>query len=125
MKHRWTWALAAALVATGCASGPSPRDEIAAAESAVRESERAEAQTLATAEWNSARETLERAKEAEEKDREVQARRLAELAEARAQLAAARAREEQARRSLENQQESVDRIDGVRDGQPRPLPVVP
>jgi hypothetical protein len=108
-----------AAFAAACASGPSPRDQIAAAESAMREAERADAQTYATAEWNNARETLADAKHAAEHDREVQARRLAELAEARAQLASARSREAQARRSLENQQESVDRLEAV------PAPVTP
>lgn len=103
---------AAVALAMACASAPSPRDEIAAAESALGESERAEAQSLAPAEWDRARETLAQAKDAAEHDREVQARRLAELAEARAELAGARAREAQARRSLENQRKSVDRVEG-------------
>jgi len=99
-RHTLVAGAVALAFAWGCAGSP-PRARVAAAESALRDAETAQAQTLATPEWNSARDTLERAQKAMERERYADARELADQALVEAQLASARAKSESARKSNE------------------------
>ena len=93
-----------------CAGGGHPRQAISAAQTALRAAESDEAQTYATAEWNTARSQLDDARNALEADDDTQARRLAEKAEAEANLAGAQARLATAQRLLENQQTTTQQL---------------
>ncbi|RIL07342.1 MAG: hypothetical protein DCC71_03255 [Proteobacteria bacterium] len=90
-----------------CASTPPPRSQIAAAEAALRDAETAQAQTLATPEWNTARDKLERARRELRDENYTTARELADEALVEAQLAAAVARSEAARKSSEAMQQTI------------------
>jgi hypothetical protein len=90
-----------------CASTPPPRTQIAAAEAALRDAETAQAQTLATPEWNTARSKLERARRELRDENYTTARELADEALVEAQLAAAVARSEAARKSSEALQQTL------------------
>lgn len=101
-------ALALALIAgAGCASTPARKSQIAAAEAALRDAETAQAQTLATPEWNEAREKLERARREMRDENYTTARELADEALVEARLAAAVARSESARQSSRAMQETI------------------
>ena len=100
-----------ALVGTlACAGGGHPREAISAAQTALRAAESDEAQTYATAEWNTARSQLDDARQALEEENNTRARRLAEKAEAEANLAGAQARLATAERLLENQRTTTRQL---------------
>lgn len=76
----------------GCASGPPPRQEMAAADFAVNEAEEAEASRYAPVDLRNARKKLEAAERAMASRDHKEARRLAEQAFVDAQLAETKAR---------------------------------
>lgn len=102
---------AAGLLLGGCASAPpSPDDEIASAELAIREAEQARGQQYAPLQMRIAREKLAQAKASAEAERNEKARRLAEDAAVEAQLASAKANQERAARNRSEAQKTVDAL---------------
>jgi hypothetical protein len=100
-------ALAIAAVLAGCASAPVPTDQVALAERAVQDAERAGAVELAPVEMRTAREKLTAAQRAAtERDAKLTAR-LSEQAEIDAQLAEATARAEKSGRAVSELEDSL------------------
>lgn len=124
MRTRMLAAGACALaIGVACASTPPPRSQIAAAEAALRDAETAQAQTLATPEWNTARQKLDEARREMRDENYTAARELADEALVEAQLAAAVARSESARQSSEAMQETIrDLRDEAQRASERVLP---
>jgi Domain of unknown function (DUF4398) len=115
-RLRVTAGAAMLLGLAGCASGPAPEREVAAAEVAVEGAEEANAAARAPAPYALARDKLERAREAMGEGENEEARRLAEEALVDADLAEARARSQVAqenaaelRASIETLREELDR----------------
>ena len=96
------------LLATGCASVPEPKGELANADLALRKAEAVNAAELAPLDARLAREKLEKAKLESEKGRNLEARRLAEEAEVDALVAEAKARSTRVQRATEEKQNQVD-----------------
>jgi hypothetical protein len=88
--HRPATALGIVLAVAGCASGPPPTTELAAARQAITDAERAQAREYAAEELTQARLKLDAANDAVEDEDMDAARRYAEEARADAVLAAAR-----------------------------------
>jgi len=88
----WLAAVSFALLA-GCATDatPPPRAEVARAELAITQAERADAPQYAPVALNEARNQMRQARSAMDAERYAEARRLAEQAQANAQLALAEA----------------------------------
>jgi len=107
----WPGAAVAAAVLTGlaaCGTTPPPREELAAADLAVREADEAEAGTHAPAALRRARDKLEEARAAMQAEDHVRARRLAEQALVDAQLAQAEARSAIAQNQVSEMRESIE-----------------
>jgi hypothetical protein len=94
----------------GCASGPVPEAEMAAAELALTQAEDAEVAARAPAPYALARDKLERARNAMADGENVEARRLAEQALVDAQLAEAEARSEVAREHADELRQSIETL---------------
>jgi hypothetical protein len=94
----------------GCASGPAPEAEMAAAELALTQAEDAEVAARAPAPYALARDKLERARNAMADGENVEARRLAEQALVDAQLAEAEARSEVAREHADELRQSIETL---------------
>ena len=112
---------AVALGLGACATPPMPTDQLALAEQAVRDAERAGAVELAPTEMRDAREKLSAAQRAAGEREAVPARRLAEQAQVDAQLAEATARAEKSARAvseLENSLQTLQRETQRAGGQP-------
>jgi hypothetical protein len=104
-------ALAALVLAAGCASVAPPGETIAAADLALRKADQADAQLHARLETHLAREELEKARLALQAGEHEQSRRAAEKALVHAQLAEARAEAARARR---NEAEIREHIEALR-----------
>ena len=96
------------LALAGCGSTPPPREEVAAADVAVREAEEARAAVYAEATLRDARQHLERAETAMRGEEYTTARREAEKAEVLAQRAEAESRSELAQENVAELRESID-----------------
>lgn len=110
-RRTWSGAAVAAVVVAGltaCASTSPPREELAAADLAVRDADEAEAGTHAPAPLRRARDKLEEARAAMQAEDYVRARRLAEQALVDAQLAQAQARSAIAQNQVSEMRESID-----------------
>lgn len=110
-RRTWSGAAVAAVVVAGltaCASTSPPREELAAADLAVRDADEAEAGTHAPAPLRRARDKLEEARAAMQTEDYVRARRLAEQALVDAQLAQAQARSAIAQNQVSEMRESID-----------------
>jgi hypothetical protein len=94
----------------GCASGPAPDAELAAAGVAFDQAEDADAAARAPAPYALARDKLERARAASADGENIEARRLAEEALVDAQLAEAAARSEIARQNAEELRRSIETL---------------
>jgi hypothetical protein len=90
-----------------CASVPPPTDTIRAAEQAIDEATRADAEPHARLELHMAREHLEEARDLVDAERYDPARRLAEKALVEAQLAEAKANSARAQRNAEELREHI------------------
>ncbi|MCU0759942.1 MAG: DUF4398 domain-containing protein [Steroidobacteraceae bacterium] len=111
---------AVALALGACASQPLPTDQLALAEQAIRDAERAGAVELAPVEMRNAREKLGAAQRAAG-EREVDTTtRLAEQAQVDAQLAEATARAAKSTRAVEQLEDSLRALqrETQRSGQP-------
>lgn len=93
-----------------CASDPAPEAELAAAEVAVDEAEKANAPAQASGPYELARDKLDRARDAMEDGENLEARRLAEQALVDAQLAEAQARSEVARQNAAELRASIETL---------------
>jgi hypothetical protein len=93
---------------TACGTTSPPREELAAADLAVREADEAEAGTHAPAPLRRARDKLDEARAAMQAEEYVRARRLAEQALVDAQLAQAEARSAIAQNQVSEMRESID-----------------
>jgi hypothetical protein len=104
--------IGAGLVAglAACASEPAPDAELAAAEVAVDEAEKANAPAQASGHYELARDKLERARDAMEDGENLEARRLAEQALVDAQLAEAEARSTVARQNAADLRASIETL---------------
>ena len=112
MNATKTFAIAALLAAAtlaGCA-GPAPREQLGAAQNAVRQAERSEAPLHAEAELRAAQAKLAEAEAAFRNDEHARARRLADEAVVDAELAQARAEAIIAQRSAAQMQRSVEAL---------------
>jgi hypothetical protein len=98
------------LLATGCASVPEPKAEIAKADLAYRKSEAVNAAELAPLDARLAREKMEKAKLEMSRGNYQNARWLAEEAEVDALVAEAKARSQRVQRATEDKREAVDEL---------------
>lgn len=125
MKSHSRWrntAFGAAVLLSACASTPPPRDELARADTAIKQAEQAGATEHAPAELREARMQYEQASRIlanQNEDQYPDARRLAERAVADAQLAAGLTRAKRAetitsevRRGVQTLQQELDRPTG-------------
>ena len=111
----------AAILLTACGTGPPPREQLAAADLAIRAAHQAEADARAAAPLRQARDKLEQARAALEAKEHLAAKRLAEQALVDAQRAEAEAGAAAAGEDLARMQRSVEdlRREAV-TGRPRP-----
>jgi hypothetical protein len=100
----------AAAVASGCASVPPPKAELAVSEAAVAKAQEARAYEFAPLQFNAAQEKLMNAKLAMEREEYETARQLAEQAEVDANLAYYSARNALAQRSAAELQQSIETL---------------
>ncbi|HSA79932.1 MAG TPA: DUF4398 domain-containing protein [Geminicoccaceae bacterium] len=98
----------AGILLAACVGVPPPKEQLAAADLAIRAADQAEAGTRAAAPLRQARAKLERARAALEAKEHLAARRLAEQALVDAQRAEAEAGAAAAAEDLEKMQRSVD-----------------
>ena len=98
---------AVALMMGGCASQPMPTDQLALAEQAVRDAERAGAVELAPVEMRNARDKLGAAQRAVDAKQAQTSTQLAEQAQVDAQLAEATARAEKGGRAVTELEDSL------------------
>lgn len=96
-----------AVLLGGCASQPMPTDQLAVAEQAVRDAERAGAVELAPVEMRSARDKLGAAQRAVDAKQAQTSTQLAEQAQVDAQLAEATARAQKAGRAVDELEDSL------------------
>jgi len=102
--------LPAALVLSGCASGPRPTAQLVRASTLVSEAEKGQAQRYAAADLQRARDELSEAQTADSDRKYDDARSLAEKAAADADLASARAASGSARQSADEVHRSLDTL---------------
>lgn len=104
------------LLAVGCATTPpAPTSSLSAAQQAITNAERSDAQQYAVAELNDARQRLQRAESAVRREDMVEAERLAEEAKIAAELASAATETSKALESNQELSRSVQAlIDEVR-----------
>jgi len=104
-------AMASALsLAFGCASVAPPREQLGAAESAVRQASASKASQFAPAELRMASDKLAQAQTAMRQEEYDDARRLAEEALVDAQLAESKARTAEAQQTARNMREAIDSL---------------
>lgn len=101
-------ALVVALAA--CASTPPPTAQLAVARSTITDAQSAGAAEHAAVELRSAQENLARAQTAVREERNEEARHYAEIAEVDAKLAETRARSEKARRAAAEIRSSIETL---------------
>jgi hypothetical protein len=108
-SRRFAGSLAAVLALTlgACASQPLPTDQLALAEQAIRDAERAGAVEAAPVEMRNAREKLAAAQRAAGEREVVTTTRLAEQAQVDAQLAEATARAAKSSRAVTELEDSL------------------
>lgn len=99
--------VAMALLLGACASQPMPTDQLALAEQAVRDAERAGAVELAPVEMRNARDKLGAAQRAVDAKEAQTSTQLAEQAQVDAQLAEATARAQKAGRAVSELEDSL------------------